>query len=1449
VQQEGTVVIGSRFVVCALVAGLLASWAATGERGFAQDRDADTIPDAVEEQLATSPDSAEELVVIGEDPVGEGADREQYAPCHDVTRMLFGNVAGDRYIWCIEFADDFRPDESGVILYIDADNDAATGRQNGAEGTEFMLHFSGGQASTSQFPPGGDQSPGVPARYVADGNRLYCTFDLPLNQQEGQSVFRLMFLSERREPHVGVDSIGWLDVTGPGESDREKIMTEDDITENHNVIVTRGCDLFEKLRTDERNVHIPVSECELDGFEMVDDEYREWSARRRGSPAAIGVAAPKGSFRPAIFVRDEGGPERFGIYIDDERRGVGIADEDDNRTKLLFLDDPVEFAGGERVEFRAARTAAGYRAESVIFLAEEPEVRPRKFELTHLEATRVRPPFVPEPTTVRLTWITSWPAACRVEFGDGETFDQQVKEDEPLSNHRVYLPALHAGKRYRARVVAPKPAGEELTSETVEFEVGAPLERTAPRPGLVRVPLTVKNASGAECRDWPVTSGIALRAGALMPDEPVRLADAEGTELAVQAEPLVLWPDGSVKWLLVTTLLDVAGDEEPRLYLEAGSQVTGSPSIELLASETKQGLLVETGAVSFRLPGDEPGELLADFGPLGADAAACSAMVGVLTDASGQRYVTEVDPSRTQITENGHLRCTVRVGGKCRAEDGRDARLFDWEARITAYRGKPFVRVMFTLGNDRGEEDFTEIKGFALLASRPAPVQSARIAGDDVDSALDFAPGVTLYQNHDDRWSLTSPDRAAEGTRAGGWIACDPDANPLTVFVRDFWQQYPKSLSARGSEVEVGLLPPLADDQYAREAEDPVTQVRLYYYLLNGVYKLRQGVTKAHELYLAAAAPGDDMPVAPLQCPLMAVADPEWTRQTGAWGNMPIGDAFWAAYYDRAMDGGFAAYLKDREDTRSYGALNFGDWWGERKYNWGNIEYDTQHALLQHFIRTGDIRYFFAGEQAARHNVDVDTVHFHADAHRVGGVYAHCLGHTGNYYGPGFVDGGSPSGGFTVSHTWTEGNLEEFLLTGDRRCLETALLVTDFYDDRYLNNYDFTNCRIPGWHLILTLATYRATGDPYYLNAARIITERVIERERPGGGWRRHMVPGHCYCTPRHHGNAGFMVGVLMRGLKDMHLETGDDRLPPVIVRAARKMVEEMWVPEKQGFRYTSCPESSAGGGMNLTSAEGFGYAVTLSGGDAGLTDVFERGMVIALQRLSGMGKSISHATRGTPHALRDLEDLAPTGYRLGPAGEYAVYLDQREGEVLWVQARRQGGEGAAEIELRDADGNQEALERVPPTESSAWVRTDGEGALGLHTLLLRATGNAAWTVGSTCLRDVVGIGDGLTLAAGKTQLFLGLPPQTPGKIGLKPHGGGRCRAALFRGGDEVATAAWSGGGDDEWQELVIQRTPEEAVLRLAIESESDVDLSVNGFWPYAAASARHFFVPTQTAR
>ena len=83
----------------------------------------------------------------------------------------------------------------------------------------------------------------------------------------------------------------------------------------------------------------------------------------------------------------------------------------------------------------------------------------------------------------------------------------------------------------------------------------------------------------------------------------------------------------------------------------------------------------------------------------------------------------------------------------------------------------------------------------------------------------------------------------------------------------------------------------------------------------------------------------------------------------------------------------------------------------------------------------------------------------------------------------------------------------------------------------------------------------------------------------------------------------------------------------------------------------------------------------------------------------------------------------------------------------------------------------------------------------------------------------------------------------------LKPNGPGRCQATLLTAdGHEIATATWK-NERDQWKELVIERTPDQVSLRLVVDSQAPVDVAVEGVFPFASASAQHFFAPAEAVR
>ena len=249
---------------------------------------------------------------------------------------------------------------------------------------------------------------------------------------------------------------------------------------------------------------------------------------------------------------------------------------------------------------------------------------------------------------------------------------------------------------------------------------------------------------------------------------------------------------------------------------------------------------------------------------------------------------------------------------------------------------------------------------------------------------------------------------------------------------------------------------------------------------------------------------------------------------------------------------------------------------------------------------------------------------------------------------------GFPRGGYTVSHAWCEGHFDHYFLTGDRRSYQTGCAVADFFIRKDLGRpYDFSSTRTPGWHLIMLAAAYAATDDPYYLNAAKLVTEYVLETQdveprplpayqaqgrQPSqlGGWSRMMVPGHCLCEPRHRGNAGFMIAVLLSGLKYYHDVTGDERVKQAIIRGAYNLLDETYSDEVHGFRYTSCPNGRFRPGSSPLMAEGIARAYLWTHDDR-----FRRVLTEALPISAGgspYGKSFSMYYRMAPRVLADMD-------------------------------------------------------------------------------------------------------------------------------------------------------------------------------------------------------------------
>ena len=1045
--------------------------------------------------------------------------------------------------------------------------------------------------------------------------------------------------------------------------------------------------------------------------------YRPRSFARAGLPATLthrfwdtidGTGDHTGRRYVGVVMYDQHGFDcRLEVTLGADPIGCMAPFRHDNRRHLYVLDRAVEFQGEMEVLRITGTGDASYRLERVVLLRERPEptdYRPRIDRLTARLRRRADGSWA-----VAVDAVT-WPAArCEVAVIRADTGETvaAAEEEGARSLHSIVIgvtgvPAPPAAG-YRARVRAVEAGGRQ---ETADVAVTGEPAGAAGAAGPVSAPMELCNLANAELRALPVTFGVPVPRGRLTGAVEGRW-EAAGGAAPVQCRPHGFWPDGSASWVLVDGCLPQPAAPHARL---AGT-VTLTPAPAPGVAAPAGGLRCTAAADEVSVTGDslrvrvtagavEPLpaiETRAGGGPWRAAHAGSSA---ALTLGSGAE-LRQGPVCDLRLEEQGWQRAVIRYRFEHLDRDGV-AHLVS-TVRVHVYRGLQAVRIVHRLqvssphlppaaggsvddmpadaATARGAIAGADGEQATLLVVRGASLTIRRAGNDLVDwpdgpaggAAVPAGGAVRLLHDHDQGYRVEDGRAAREAAgrvaghvtvrTAAGAGAGNPDAEPFTVALRRFWQTCPRAVRVTGAEVAMELLP---EPGGAARPGDAEAWHRIDFWLREDGYLLKAGMALTSELLLACG-PRDDALLAWFEEPPAVRPSLDWLNGCGVLGPLAAKDTGVLESYERAVDGGYEQWIADRDLRRQYGWVNFGDWYGESAWSWGNNEYDPPFAHYGEFLRGGDPRWFSLAAEAARHLTDVDTINASTDADQIGAQYTHMPGHAGGYLPPWFRSkmGGSSS---APSHTWVEGPALHYLLTGDENLRESLdrtagwLLgagLKDFAGG--IEHYDFANCRECGWHLIHLTALARMSASPRYLNAAALIVARVLERQEPGGGWERVLKEGHCGCEPpRERGEAGFMVGVLLSGLRRYHELTGDRRVAEAITGGVRWLIRRTYDAASGHFSYTPCRRRGGGPQPVYTRQviEGVAYAHALTG-DAELRAMVERGLrdLGDLPTASpeadhaGFGKDWASQTRYVPSLLAYLTRPPAGGPSDGSAG------------------------------------------------------------------------------------------------------------------------------------------------------------------------------------------------------
>lgn len=631
------------------------------------------------------------------------------------------------------------------------------------------------------------------------------------------------------------------------------------------------------------------------------------------------------------------------------------------------------------------------------------------------------------------------------------------------------------------------------------------------------------NNSSKTLRHWPVVVSVPLARDSKPATKAVGLLSSGERAWPTTSQVLARWETGSPRWVRIYGQADFkAGQATQAIVRNVGEGLKGFAGLEgpVQTRELPDRLEVRNGEIHFviRQRSDAWIDSLWWDKRKGGG-------IRIVGEAQVDGEVGHAGPIESiEVLDSGPLRALVEVRGRYGTTP------LHYRLRIECFAHQPILRMFHTF-EVHAATPTVYLERLAIHVSLPkltSPNLLYRVDGQvtPVQARLPFR----IVQQDNEKYLLGSDPHPG---RLAGWFDVHDAKFGLTLWARWFWQQYPQAIQVKSQrltyEVFGGDRPALAGT----------------------------GAAKTHEFVLALRGGGEAAGLDELvHFPLEGRVDPKWLAESGALrGANLVGTEAGQAFFRRLLQQWSRVeqrYEVDEWDDRQsvhcpegngpdpfelrrrgfFGMWNWGDWNYPGYHDttkgcdaWGNLEYDlTQVSALACWL-TGNARLCEATVAAGRHFMDVDIIHYHPR-------YPQWVG-MNHPKAP--LHWSLELGGVDLGHTWTEGLLSLYLLTGDDNALVAARGIGEFLLRRVRAPLK-GNPRQFGWPQIALVALYEVTNDQRFLNGAKEYARLGMER---------------------HHSDKiqDWKLGVLAEGLAYTHRYTGDEQIRTWLERYAKAVL------------------------------------------------------------------------------------------------------------------------------------------------------------------------------------------------------------------------------------------------------------------------------------------------------
>ncbi len=352
-----------------------------------------------------------------------------------------------------------------------------------------------------------------------------------------------------------------------------------------------------------------------------------------------------------------------------------------------------------------------------------------------------------------------------------------------------------------------------------------------------------------------VSFGVPFAEGQVQTSSAYLLKNSKGHPMDVQSWPMAYWPDGSLKWLGMSTVVDANSGSTFQLQpTEKAEPIKASHKMEV--TETEEAVHINTGVLECVIP-RQGSRIITSLKTDNREVSSGGELVCILQN--GPDTELGAQPGREKLTgsiekvtveQAGPVRSVVKIEGTHLSETGT-REFLPFIVRFYFYAGQQSVKMVHTIIYD-GDQHKDFIRGLGIVFDVPMdeelynrhirfsgekggfwsePVEpltgrrqigekdsyAKQIAGQRIPARETFSEkqkfyidnaaswnDFKLYQGNADGFRIQKRTNdqsawidAGAGGRSSGLVYAGDVSGGLAVCIRDFWQSFPSALEVK----------------------------------------------------------------------------------------------------------------------------------------------------------------------------------------------------------------------------------------------------------------------------------------------------------------------------------------------------------------------------------------------------------------------------------------------------------------------------------------------------------------------------------------------------------------------------------------------------------------------------------------------------------------------------